>query len=279
MNAEPLRITLSKIAPLEQWDSSWTSFGPNVCWRHFRPRPQQLRELWRVIREFEGRARWHGVDNCLRAGIGVAMMPLLPGFPSLSFQPIPARSPISEVQADEDLAALAIEIEKQLGLSDVAPMHFSDSLLTKEGLRKSHGPFEDFVDSGQRNVFLIFDPRDSEVFAATEADIMLHFEPTDDESTAICGDIVGADLTKRDFQSMTEQEAEGILRSFPFFWKVVDYHMGGYFNPEEVRNLHEECLALEQITSTPKAMRGIDKLKRIANWAFVKRYGVFFEPL
>lgn len=278
MNAEPLRIALSKIAPLEFWDSSWTGYGPNVCWRLFRPNPQQLRELGRVIDEFEGHTRWHRVDHCLRAGIGVAMMPLVAGFLALPLLAAPARSPISEAQADEDLAALAIEIEKQLGLSGVAPVAFSDSLLTKEGLRKSRGPFEDFVDGGQRNVFLIVHPGRSEVFAATKADIMLHFEPMDHESTAICGDIVGVDLTQRDFHTMTEEEAERIQASFPFFWKVVDYYMGAYFKPEEARMLHEECLVLEQIISTPKALRGMDKLTRIANWAVTRHYGLFLDP-
>lgn len=206
------------------------------------------------------------------------MMPLLPGFPFPRFQPAPARSPISETQADGDLAALAIEIEQQLDLFDVAPMPFSDSLLTKEGLRESHGPFEDFVDGGQRNVFLIVHPKDSEVFSATKEDIMLHFEPMDDESTAICVDIIGADLTQRDFPTITEEEAERIQSSFPFFWKFVDYYDGGYFTPGEARSLHEECLALEQIIFTPKALRGVDKLTRIANWAAVKHYGIFLDP-
>jgi hypothetical protein len=279
MNAEPLKIALSKIAPLEQWDSSWASFGPNVCWRHFRPKPQQLSKLWHVIRKFEGHAQWHFVDNCLRAGVGVAMVPLLSGLPTLPLLAAPGRPRISEAQADEDSAALAIEIEKQLDLSDVAPMPFSDSLLTKEGLRKSHGPFEDFVDKGQRNVYLVVHPEESEVFAATKADIMLHFEPMDHEITAIFGDIVGANLIQRDFHSMTEEEAAKIRDSFPFFWRASDYHMGSYFNSEEARILQQECLALEQVISTPKALRGIDKLMRIANWATAKHYGVLFEDL
>lgn len=231
-----------------------------------------------MVREFEGHARWHFVDDCLRAGVGVARMPLLPGFPSLPLQSAPVKPPIIEAQADEDLAALAIEIEKQLGLSDIAPMPFSDSLLTKDGLRKSHGPFEDFVDGGQRNVYLIVHPQSSEVFAATKADIMLHFEPMDHEMAAICGDIVEADLSPRDFHNITEEKAERIRLSFPLFWKIADYYKGGYFNPEEALILHQECLALEQMISSPKSLRGIDKLIRIANWAVARNYGVLLDP-
>ena len=190
-----------------------------------------------------------------------------------------ARPQINATQAGEDLTALAIEIEKQLSLLNVATMAFSDSLLTKEGLRKSHGPFEHFVDRGQRNVYLIVHPEDSEVFAATKADIMLHFEPMDHESTAICGDIVGANLTKRDFHSMTEDEAVKIQNSFPLFWRVSEYHEGSYLNPQEAHALREECVLLDQLITTPMAIRGLDKLMRIANWATAKHYGVLFEDL
>src|SRR5215469_3789038 len=70
LNAEPLRIVLSKIAPLERWDASWSESSPKICWRLFRPSPQQLNELWQTIRSFQGRTQWYIVDNCLKAGAG-----------------------------------------------------------------------------------------------------------------------------------------------------------------------------------------------------------------
>lgn len=269
---------MSKIAPLERWDVSWSLRGPNVCWHLFRPSPKQVRELWSVISGFKGHTQWHGVDNCLVAFSGQEFLalPTATAFRTpLHITPLTAQ--VTEEEANSDLEQLAIEIEKQLALRDVAPTSFSDWLLTKEGLRQSHGPFEDFLEGGQRLAYLIVDPKSSEVFTPTEADIRLHFEPMDDEITAICGDIVGADLTRRKFQTMTNEEAERIQVSYPFFWEVADYYDGAYLSPHEARALYEECLALEQMVSSPKSLRGMDKLKRIANWAVVKNYGVFLD--
>ncbi|HLY92568.1 MAG TPA: hypothetical protein VKQ89_04860 [Candidatus Angelobacter sp.] len=279
MNAEPLRTALSKIAPLEHWDSSWVSYGPNICWELFRPKPKQLSQLWSVIREFEGHTRWQGVDGCLRAGVGLAAPPLGLGVSGFPLFAAPVRSPVNDAQATEDLTALAAKIEKQLGLLDVPVKAFSDALMTREGLRQSYGPFEDFVDCGQRNVYLIVNPAGPEVYKTTAQDIMLHFEPKDDEMLAICGDIVGLDLTKRDFYRMTEEEGKRVGNSFPLFCRITDYYCGTYVTPQEAPALYEESVALERIAVTPKAIRGVDKLMRIANWAVVKHCGVFFDDL
>jgi hypothetical protein len=278
-NPEPLKTTLSKIAPLEQWDLSWSSAGPKVCWQLFRPSPQHVRELWSAIQGFEGHTQWHGVDHCLVPFSGRAL--LAPSMAAAFTTPLhetPLSAQVNEEEVSSDLEQLAIQIEKQLGLRDVSPMPFSDWLLTKEGLRQSRGPFEDFLDGGQRLAYLIVDPKSLEVCTATEADIGLHFEPMCDEITAICGDLVGADLTRREFQSMTNEEVERIQGSYPCFWKVADYYEEAYLNPHMAHALYEECLALEQMVSSPKGMRGMDKLKRIANWAVVKHYGVLLDP-
>lgn len=274
INSEPLRIALSKIAPLEQWDVSQSKLRPKICWRLFRPNPKKLEALWPIINGFEGHTRWHLVDNCLAPGIGLVALPgTTPPFgaPSAGIQ-------VSEADASSDLAELASEIEKRLDLLDNKPMSFSKHLLTREGFRKSHGTFEDFVDGGQRLVYLIVDPSRSEVFGPTKADIMLHFEPMDHETTAIFGDILGIDLTQRDGHTMTEAEADKLMQAFPLFWNVSDYYEGGYLNPEEAGRLCQECFTIDQIVSSPRALRGVDKLMRIANWASQKHYGIFFDP-
>jgi hypothetical protein len=275
ISAEPLKIALSKIAPLEEWDASWSEFGPRVCWRLFRPSPQQLDSLLQIISDFRGRRQWHVVDNCLAAGVGVT------GFPrkvagAVSTTPAVAMR-VSEADASSDFAALASEIEKRLNLLDVAPKFFSEALLTREGLRKSRGPFEDFEDGGQRTAYLIVEPRASEVFEPTKADIMLHFEPGYKEVPAIFADIIGDDLTRGSGRALTNAEADKIRTEFPILWKISDYYEDAYLSPQEAAALSEECVALDKIVSSPKGFRGVDKLSRIARWASEKHYGVLFS--
>lgn len=276
MNAERFQIALSKIAPLEQWNASWSDRGPRICWKLFRPNPQQAASLMQIITSFHGHSQWYLVGDCLeaaRAGIFVLAPPLEAGLAST-----PPATGISEADAVSDLAALANEIEKRLDLVSAQPMSFSTALLTKEGLQKSRGPFEDFEDGGVRIAYLITDPG-SKVFEAKETDIRLHFEPTDDEMTAIFGDIVGVDLTQRQGKALTESEVEKISRGFPVLWKLSDYEGGAYLSPQEVSILLKECAALDTVVVSSKALRGLDKIYRIANWASEARYGVFFDAL
>ena len=190
---------------------------------------------------------------------------------------IPLAVQISEADASTDLAALANEIEKRLDLLGAQAMSFSEVLLTKEGMQKSHPSFQDFEERGQRIAYLIVNPATPEVFEPKKTDIMLHFEPMDDEMTAIFGDIVGADLTQRTGTTLTESEAEKIARKFPILWKISEYYEDAYLNPREAETLLRECVALDETVSSPKALRGLDKVSRIARWAAENRYGVLFE--
>jgi hypothetical protein len=275
MNTEPLMLALSKIAPLEQWNVSWSKSGPRVCWRFFRPNPQKVDGLWHTISSFEGDRRWHLVEDCLEAGTGLVAVPAGFSLPASTVRGTKAE--MSEAEATRDLAKLADEIEKQLGLHDAKPMSFSNALLTKEGLRQAPGPFEDFKDGGQRIVYLIVQPGASEVFEPTTADIQLHFEPMYDEMTAIFGDVVGTDLTLRDFGTLTVSEAAKIEREFPTLWKISDYYKDAYMSPGKAEALSRECAVLDEIVSSPRAVRGLDKLARIASWASTKHYGVLFS--
>jgi hypothetical protein len=217
------------------------------------------------------------VGNCLEAaGVGVRLVFAGPGVGLPSTGPA---TQISEPDAVSDLAALANELEKRLDLVSAQPMSFSTALLTKEGLQKSRGTFEDFEDAGPRIAYLVTDPGPSNVFEAKQTDIRLHFEPMEDEMTAIFGDIVGVDLTRREFETLTESEVEKISREFPVLWKISEYHMGAYLSPQEAGILFQECMALDKIVVSPKALRGMDKVYRIANWASKRHYGVLFDAL
>ena len=276
IHSEALKISLSKIAPLEQWNVSWTRGGPRICWALFRPKQQQLEGLWGTIRSFKGQTEWHLVDNCLVPGAALVQAPGQPLVaPSTA---APPRAQINEEGVNQDLAALASEIEMRLDLREAKQLVFSKEMLTKEGLRNSRAPFEDFQDRGLRTVYLIVKP-EPEVFEATKNDIALHFEPKLDELEAIFGDIVGADLSQRDNGTLTDAELDKIEKIFPVLLKISHYDEGAYLNVQDVEALSRECTTLDQIVSSSKSLRGLDKLTRIANWASTKHYGVFFSPL
>jgi hypothetical protein len=278
MNVEPLKVALSKIAPLETWDTGWSRSGPRICFELFRPDPQQDRALLQIVSSFVGFSRWHFIDDCLAPGAALTAFP--EGTTLLSSPTgVAVEKQMTEAEINSDLAKMAVEIEQRLGLHDKVPKSFSQTLLTKEGLRQSHGPFEDFQDGGQRIVYLIVNPGSSQVFQATDADIMLHFEPEGDEMTAIFGDLLGTDLFRRDFHTMTEAEADRLQKTFPGLWSIEDYNMGAYLTPQQASLLYQECLKIGQSVTSPKAIRGIDKLTRIAYWASTKHYGIFFESL
>src|SRR5579859_4758784 len=276
MNSEPLRIALSKIAPLEQWDVSNSESESTVCWKLFRPDPEKLGQLGDILSSFEQNHHWYQINGCLKMGIGRAVPP---GLVVSSVAAPAAVSVPSQADPNVDLPKLAAEIEQQLGLQNVEPKHFSEALLTKEGLRQSHGPFEDFQDGGLRNVYLIVNPGPEEVFRATDTDILLHFEPKEDEMLSIFGDLLGTDLSLRKFHAMTEAEADRLQKGFPGLWTIADYNMGAYITPRQAELLEQECQKISRIVFSPKAIRGIDKLVRIAHWASVKHYGVFFDEL
>jgi hypothetical protein len=279
MNAEPLRITLSKIAPLEEWNAEWSKSGPRVCWRLFRPSPEQLGELGRIISSFQKHSGWYLADNCLAVAVDKAFL----AFPTTRSHstveaPSPPRAQLSQEQASDDLFRLAGLIEDRLGLKSSEPKLFSRDLLKREGLRRSRAPFEDFQDGGQRVIYLIVEPKASGIFEPTAADLMLHFEPSADEITAIFNEIIGADLTLGHGRALTDLEAERIKTGFPVLWKISDYYEDAYLAPHEADLLLEECVALDKVVSSSRALRGLDKLSRIAYWASSKRYGVLFSP-
>jgi len=194
--------------------------------------------------------------------------------PSTRSEPYPQ---LTLEESSSDLMRLAEQIEDRLHLKNSKPKPFSQDLLTKEGLRRSRGPLEDFEERVQRAVYLIVEPGTSEVFEPGKADIVLHFEPFYDEMTAIFGDIIGVDLAQRDFGSLTDAEAETIEKEFPVFWKISEYHEDAYLSPQEAALLLRECNALGKVVSSPEAIRGLDKFWRIANWASEKHYGILFS--
>lgn len=197
--------------------------------------------------------------------------------PNVSSVPVEPEPKINEKDVAADLKRLAGTIEEQLELKDVKPVVFSPEMLTREGLRKSRGPFDDFMEGGQLTVFLVVNPGSTEHYQETEQDIFLHFAPFDDELTAILNEILQTDLTEDHGRAMTDEEIERARTKYPTFWEISDYYQGGYLSPAQAKLLLEECTGLSDQAKSPTALRGLDKLIRIANWASTKGYGVFFS--
>ena len=278
---EHLRSVLARIAPLEEWEFSWVNREPRICWKFFRAQPGMLNKVLHIVQSFQGHSTWVYVDGCLEPVSGKTFIAAPnSGARAIPDRPSPFRAPrpqLTREQAAEDIEQLADHIESELHLEHEQAKLFSKDLLSRNGLRNSHGAFEDFQEGGQRIVYLIVHPGTSPVFEPTDTDIMLHFEPQFLEMPVIFGDIVGSDLTHRDFGELTEAEAQKIENEFPTLWKISDYHEDAYLSPLEAGSLLRECLALDKTISSPEALRGLDKLSRIAYWASEKGYGVLFS--
>jgi hypothetical protein len=273
--AERLRLVFSKVAPLERWDSSLSHYGPKICFEFFRPDPTMSAALLDVINNFRGRMKWTNT-GCLEFEGGKSDFPndraMIPAAPSAVLLPSP-----NPEEAWEDVMALSDQIERQLRLADKKPQLFLPAMLTWEGLRQSHGPYQDFWDGGQLTVYLIVHPTAEETVSPNKEDILLHFGPGNKEITAVFNEILGTDLTLGHGRSMTDEEIELIKKRFPVFWEMSDYDSNSYLSPDKARLLYDECEALHNVVSSPKALRGVEKLMRIGYWASTKRYGVFFE--
>jgi hypothetical protein len=157
----------------------------------------QLSELLDTISSFQGHSRWNLTDNCLVAA-QIAEFVEFPSSQTISEAQCSLTSlpRFSREHATDDLLQLAELIEGRLGLKGTKSKLFSPDLITKEGLCTSNALFEDFQDGGQRIVYLIVKPGNSEIFEPTKADMRLHFEPSDEEITAVFNEILGVDLTQ-----------------------------------------------------------------------------------
>jgi hypothetical protein len=228
-----------------------------------------------VIDGFRGNLKWINA-GCLEPQGNRNYFPsdrtVIPTAPLL----VPRPSPNPE-KAWEDVAALSDQIERQLHLVSKPPQPFSQALLTWEGLRQSRGPYQDFWEGGQLTVYLVVRPTAEGTISPQKEDLLLHFGPINNEITAIFNEILDTDLTLGHGRALTSEEIEQVKKRFPIFWEMSDFDSNSYLSPDDARVLHDECETLHNIVSSPKALRGVEKLMRIGYWASAKRYGVFFE--
>src|SRR5215470_966328 len=159
-----LRLVLSKIAPLEWWDFSWSGYGPRICAKFFRVDPPTYTKLLEAVENFQGHEKWGYPGDCLEPVTGMTFLPPLkprslpvPDALSMLVPPTPLSNSRREGMI-EDMQRLADHIQTELHLANAQSKTFSDAMVTKAGLFRSPPAFQDFVEEGQRVVYLIVDP-------------------------------------------------------------------------------------------------------------------------
>lgn len=297
---------ISKIAPLEWWNfaaspadvkrenypndgsfklaqqNTWTF--PHFCFSLFRPTPEAVVPLYKVIDEYKGSVYWGMVDDCISA------FPAKPGF----YSPVnPDGSAMNQEQfkamiekaraarpdpafvakAMEDAPRFCAWLEKRLGLEQKAPQQFESQWLTRDGLANSRGPYEEFFEPGEWSVVLTAhaDQGASADRETAPGDRTLSMGITMRENDSLFKDL-GADWEKYQARGGTGP----ILPRYPLISRFGDIADDTVYRPEEIDALMAEYLRAETEVKDPGAIRGLDVLIRIARLAQRMKMGIYF---
>lgn len=298
---------LSKIAPLEWWNfaafpadvkreyypddesfklaqqNTWTF--PRFCFSLFRPTPEAVVPLYKVIDEYRGGVVWAMMDGCISA------FPAKPGFYTIPRNPdgsamdqkqmLAMMEKAREARPDPAFVAKAMEdapqfcawLEKRLGLEQKAPQQFDPQWLTRDGLANSRGPYEEFFEPGSWSVVLSAHPDQivTNNGQDAEGDRPLSMGISMRENDALFKDL-GADWEKYQAHGGTGP----ILPRYPLISRFGDIADDTVYRPEEIDALMAEYLRAETEVKDPGAIRGLDVLIRIARLAQRMKMGIYF---
>jgi hypothetical protein len=267
-----LKTTLSKLYPIEHWAASATPdlrnpFAPRFCWKFFRPDPDMLVRLGEVIRSYRGAVNWAfaapegNTPLCLVAakpgsGQYAGYPPLNPlGGPLTKMEVEPMATQDLIARALADIPNLCSHLERHLKLEDMPAKSFDPGLLAPPTAPSLETAPIDFVERGMHVAWIVR----PDTTAGPGARRMLHFSVTDDEWRRIRAEMLnissGLSATPR-----TESEV------FPLLSRIEEFE-SVYFRRSEVGSLRDECLRARASTSDSLAIRGLDKLVLICNWA------------
>jgi len=164
-------------------------------------------------------------------------------------------------------------LEKALGLQEKPPIDFDPRWLTVEGLRKSRGEFEDFIEPGSWTVFLARDP---DTYAKT-------YKPTSDADRLLSMgiamfqvDVLFQELRARWEPVEGRETRQPVLPDYPLVSRIPDIASDAIYEPGEVSSLLTELRRAHEVVKDPKSIRGLDNLIRIANWAEKLNLGIYF---
>ena len=304
-----LPYVFSKIAPMEWWsfsaspadikrkhypdDSSFrfaqqnTGIFPRFCFSMFRPAPEKLQRLYQLIGEYKGDGvTWQLYDQCIGAfPAGTNFYVSLGNPDGSSMDPSkiremmenaaknpPHADPVFVQKAMQDLPKFGAWLEKQLDLEGEVPQQFDPQWLTREGLVKSRGVDEDFYEPGAWSVVL--SPHPDEVGrSGREGD------PAERSLSMSIG-MSENDALFKELAPASEASAQGsdvpALPKFPLMSRLSDITEDTIYQPGEIDALLEEYLRAQSQITDPRALRGIDKLIRIARFAQKLKMGIYF---
>lgn len=304
-NRDWLPHVLSKIAPLEWWSFASSSteirrddyqsdyhFGlakqetlfPRFCFALFRPTPEMRTALMAAVNAYKGEVRWAIDEDCILAMPGAPDAQRLTAMPMTPEQRERLREeyklpPFIHLTADDefikralaDAVKLASYIEERLGLAGKPSLDFDPQWLTREGLAVSRGQFDDYWEPGSWTVFLACKPQQ---YAGK-------FEPTSAQDRPLAFGIAAYEKDAL-FDELSPgweafQGEEGpVIPAYPLLSRLSDMTADALYKRDEVDALLDECLQTQARVKTPDAIRGLDKMVRIARWAQKLKTGIYF---
>ena len=289
----------SKIAPLESWtfaasladvnrknysrnsdyqsDRLNTWQFPRFCFHMFRPRVKDWTALGQAINQYQGSVVWFMLGNCLTAlpSKPTFMAPIVSAEDKKALEDSirnpPKADPEFVKKAMADIPSFCEYLEKTLGLGEETPVDFDPRWLTREGLEKSRGEFEEFVERGDWPVFLARDPK---LYARTGK------QTSQLDRTLSIG--IGMSEQGTLFKELGARWENGAERqpplpNYPLLSRLDDITSDVIYEPDEINSLLAEYSLAEQVVKDPQSIRGLDKLIRIAKWAQKLQLGIYFS--
>ncbi len=273
-----LKTTLSKLYPIERWAASTTAnakqpFAPRFCWEFFRADPEVLARLGQAFRDYKGTVSWvFGPPS----GSAICVVAVKDGQQFVGYPPL-GRSDASAVingtereslstrefidQAIADVPNLCSHLERVLELGNLPSKSFDSRLIAPSDPPFLDSAPSDFVERGMHVAWIVHrtstDGQRGETVSGTRR--MLHFSVTNNEWRTIHTDVL-------DKTPVADGISHPDTRSFPLLSRISEYE-SVYFRNVEVVALREECLRARSSTSTPLAIRGLDKILLLCNWA------------
>ena len=290
---------LSKLYPIEwmQFASQPDQHGaqaPRFCWRYRPSDSSAYNRVEQAVSEFHGEVLWRlyaGYLRCCIAAVTLAgpsggYLQTPPDLNPPEKHAVPAPDPALLAKAVEEIPKLCQHIEQRLGLRNVLPKPFapeSDGACQQKPLPRD---LEDFVEPGMHVVWLVRDTAEFESHSgpASRSDRMLHFGVTRQEWQTIFLEVLNADEQKHGNlpnmppgQSRTAYPAEpkAKVRAYPVLSRTRRYLYDLIFETGEVRLLRQECQHAMARTSSPVALRGLEKLSRICAEAIRLGLGIY----
>jgi len=277
-NADPisafsqLKTTLSKLYPIEHWAISTNPdamhpLAPRFCWQFFRPDPEMLGRLGEAIRNYKGSVSWILGPPAAKAPICLVAaeqgIDRFVGYPpigrpeaftsNMKQEPVPTEDFIDQALAD--IPNLCSHLERYLRLESMPPKSFDSHLVAPNNPPSPEGAPVDFVERGMHVASIV--QQNTGVVSSDRR--TLHFGVTEDEWRRIHADI----LDNTSHATAGNRIESG---SFPLLSRIEESE-SAYFRRAEVGSLREECLRARAKTSDSLAIRGLDKLILICNWA------------